>query len=965
MARKKRTTQQKDVQDYRHDTATRKNNPPAGIAAQGKIQETPKQVYAYNPHLPPNLRSDPNGDTDKLPELLQIAQQRALNAEEAKTLADALRHYDGPWLEWAGKQETKSFTVDPVALHIHERVSAKAILKVAERQNVQRELFADPQQDYSKAVDFYQHDVDWANRLILGDSLTVMSSLAHREDLAGKVQMIYIDPPYGIKFASNFQPTVFQRNVRDREQDLNREQEQIRAYRDTWTLGVHSYLAYLRDRLIVAKNLLADSGSVFVQINDEHIHRIRCLMDEVFGSENFVSSITLKKSGSTPSKQIANVTDHLLWYAKSKEVVKFNRLFQEKNLDIYNNTDENGDAFSFGDLQSAGETQTDQRFVFQGKEYVSRRGYHWSTNPQGLQNLSKADRIQLVGNNLRYKRYAKDFPVTELTNIWGDISGAAGNIYVVQTPTRIVERCVLMTTDPGDLVLDPTCGSGTTAYVAEQWGRRWITIDTGRISVTLARQRLLTASFEYYKIKNEQKGIVDGFFNKTIPHVMLKSIAQNIALDPIFAKHEPILKEKLDTLNNTLTNITKHTPPFEIRKKLLAKLAEKERCEGKRSITEADRRRWIFPDTVWQEWEVPYDTDPDWPQALQDALTDYRKAWCAKMDEVNACIAASSEGEELVDQPEVDRKRTRVSGPFTVEAVQPPEESLDAESPIGGEPEEVPDTFDTETDGHDAVNAEAYLDQMIRLLRNDGVRFPNNQTLKFATLDPIEGDILHAEGSWENDDTERLVAVVFGPQHGPVTAMQVEDCLRIASRRGYDELVFAGFSFDGTAQAIIQEDPNPKIRTHIAYINPDVAMGDLLKETPSTQLFTVFGMPRTTLEEVVNGEYIVKMEGVDIYNPVDNTVSSAGADKVAAWFVDSDYDGRTFCITQAFFPDKSAWNKIARALKGVIDEDRFEQFSGTESFPFPTGEHACVAIKVIDPRGNEVMRVHNLRDRRY
>ena len=285
MARKKRTAQQKEVQDYRHDTATRKNNPPAGIAAQGKINETPKQEYAYNPHLPPNLRSDPNGDADKLPDLLQIAQQRPLNADEAKTLADALR-YHNPWLEWAGKQETKSFTVDPVALHIHERVSAKAILKVAERQNVQRELFADPQQAYGEAVDFYQHDVDWANRLILGDSLTVMSSLAHREDLAGKVQMIYIDPPYGITYASNFQPTVFQRDVKDRTQDLTREQEQIRAYRDTWTLGVHSYLAYLRDRLIVAKELLTDSGSIFMQIGDENVHRVRCVMDEVFGSEN-------------------------------------------------------------------------------------------------------------------------------------------------------------------------------------------------------------------------------------------------------------------------------------------------------------------------------------------------------------------------------------------------------------------------------------------------------------------------------------------------------------------------------------------------------------------------------------------------------------------------------------------------------------------------------------------------------
>ena len=362
---------------------------------------------------------------------------------------------------------------------------------------------------------------------------------------------------------------------------------------------------------------------------------------------------------------------------------------------------------------------------------------------------------------------------------------------------------------------------------------------------------------------------------------------------------------------------------------------------------------------------MPFDTDPDWPQPLQEALIDYRKAWRAKMDEVNACIAASSEGEELVDQPEVDRKRTRVSGPFTVEAVQPAEESLDVESPVGGEPDAPLDTYDTETDGHNATNAEAYLDKMIRLLRNDGVRFPNNQTLKFATLDPFEGDVLHAEGNWADDEMERRVAVVFGPQHGPITAILVEQCLRAAYRFGYDDLVFAGFSFDGAAQAAIQDDLNPNVRIHMAHINPDVAMGGLLKETPSGQLFTVFGMPRTQLQETANGEYIVKMEGVDIYNPVDNTVNSAGADKVAAWFVDADYDGRTFCITQAFFPDKKAWDKIARALKGVIDEDQFEKFSGTESLPFSVGEHKQVAVKVIDPRGNEVMRVHTLGEQRY
>ena len=983
MARKKRTTQQKDIQDYRHDTATRKNNPPAGIAAQGKIHDPPKQEYTYNPHLPPNLRSDPNGDADELPELLQIAQQRALTAEEAETLADALRQHD-PWLEWAGKQKTKSFTVDPVALHIHERVSAKAILKVAERQNVQRELFADPQQDYSKAVDFYQHDVDWANRLILGDSLTVMSSLAHREDLAGKVQMIYIDPPYGIKYASNFQPTVFQRDVKDRAQDLTREQEQIRAYRDTWTLGVHSYLAYLRDRLIVAKDLLTTSGSVFVQISDENVHRVRCIMDEVFGSENFVAHITYKvTSGTQQNMGPRRISDFILWYAKDREQGKFNRLYVEKTLgkgstfksveledatrrSMVKTERENPTLLPYRSrpfrslpLHSQGAGDNQER-EFEGKQWKISDSSHWRYSQEGFSRLIPAGRIQAGKTALEAIYYFDDFSVAEITTTWDDTAPETIRSYVVQTSLLPIQRCMLMTTNPGDIVLDPTCGSGTTAYVAEQWGRRWITIDTSRVAVALARQRLLTASFDYYELKDSSKGIVGGFINKHVPHITLRSIAQNTALDPIFAKHEPILKEKLDTLNSALAEVTQET-----RSKLLAKLVEKERREGKRAITDADRRRWQLPDTAWQEWEVPFDTDPDWPQALQDALTDYRKAWRAKMEEVNACIAAASEGEELVDQPEIDRKRVRVSGPFTVEAVQPAEESLDVDSPIGDEPEDIPDTFDSETDGDNAANAEAYLDKMIRLLRNDGVRFPDNQTLRFAVLDPFEGDVLHAEGSWEDDEMERRVAVVFGPQHGPVTAMQVEQCLRAAYRFAYDDLVFSGFSFDGAAQAIIQDDPNPRVRIHIAHINPDVAMGDLLKETPSSQLFTVFGLPRTELEGTENGEYIVKMEGVDIYNPVDNTVSSAGADKVAAWFIDTDYDGRTFCITQAFFPDKSAWNKIARALKGVIDEDRFEQFGGTESFPFPAGEHTCVAVKVIDPRGNEVMSVHNLGDRRY
>lgn len=369
----------------------------------------------------------------------------------------------------------------------------------------------------------------------------------------------------------------------------------------------------------------------------------------------------------------------------------------------------------------------------------------------------------------------------------------------------------------------------------------------------------------------------------------------------------------------------------------------------------------MLPKELWQPWEVPFDTDEDWPEALKSALTAYRAAWRAKMDEINACIAGNAEQEELVDQPEIVRHVARVSGPFTMEAVMPAEESLTEASPIGGKPAEELDAFGDGGAAQEPVNAEAYLDKMLRLLKADGVRFPNNKVLAFTRLEACRSDYLHAEGEWTTEDGQtRTVAASFGPQFGPVTAWQVEQALPAASRRGFQDLIFAGFSFDAAAQAIIQEDQNPKVRCHLAHIRPDVNMGDLLKETPGSQLFTVFGSPRTNLQPAGEGEFIVEMEGVDIYNPVDNTLLPTKADKVAAWFLDTDYDGRTFCITQAFLPDKTAWQRIARALKGVIDEERFAALSGTISLPFPVGRHRRVAVKVIDPRGNEVMRVHRL-----
>ena len=1120
----------------------RKNIPPAGLAAQGALQEAPKLRYEYNPHLPPVLRSagvsvtsaeerqrtaavqDASrgsgasegapafglrqssgafvGDAasaDHLPELLRLAKKRPLSDEEAKILAAALLKHE-PWLEWSGKREKPWFEVEPVALHIHERVSTQAILRVLARQDVQRDLFADPQQSYADAVQFYKFDVDWANRLILGDSLQVMASLARREDLAGKVQMIYFDPPYGIKFSSNFQPQLGQRDVKDREQDLTREPEMVKAYRDTWTLGIHSYLAYLRDRLAMARELLTDTGSLFVQISDENLHRVRCVMDEVFKVENFAGQIAFKKTGGFETIGLPGICDYLLWYAKDKSKAKFITLFDQKVHgegagDRYNSVmladgsvvpasrfatedglqlPKDSRLFLGGPLTSDGASKEAKPFEFQGESFLHKPNQHWKTTIEGLGRVGKADRIFRTKEFLNSRLFLNDFIATPVTNMWTDTMGTAerDKVYIVQTTTKIIERCLLMTTDPGDLVLDPTCGSGTTAFVAEQWGRRWIAVDTSRVALALAKQRLLTARFSFYQLrplsaedvsrnphgtwlsfetggKIPRASVLDcgsplplshaspplkapedwrspkphgtsmpvryeekmTFACKTVPHITLKSIARNTSLDPIFAQHEMILAEKLAALNAALR---KHVTP-ELWQKLSGKLFEKQQRDGKKSITEADRRRWILPtglearpssaaldtppvqkrqrtgavqDAVatndtheWREWEAPFDTDPDWPKPLQEALLDYRKAWRAKMDAVNECISANAEMEELVDKPEEVRGVVRVSGPFTVEGVIALEDGPD--TPIGGAPGEMeaflsdmsslpsasPESQSLLTSAATEVqNIEAHLDKVVRLLKASGVDFPGNKNMKFSRLDPITGaSLLHAEGEWVNgDQKQRRVAVSIGPEVGNLTAYQVEDVIRDANRKGYDDVVFAAFGFDAAAQDAIEGGSHPKVRLHMALIRPDVAMGDLLKTQPGSQLFTVFSAPRVKgPTKQSDGMYLVEVEGMDVYDPVSNTLFPTNKERIAAWWLDSDYDGRTFCICQAFFPDKSKWEKLAKALgdKGVIEEEKFAALSGLKSLPFPRparlkkGEIFRVAVKVIDPRGNEGMRV--------
>ncbi|MBL8048919.1 MAG: site-specific DNA-methyltransferase [Chthonomonas sp.] len=739
------------------------------------------------------------------------------------------------------------------------------------------------------------------------------------------------------------------------------------------------------------------------------------MLDEIFGADNFVSVISFRtKLGGLGSGLMPALGDYLIWFSKDIKQIKFQRIHIPRDTigdSVWSQVEEssglrrkildgesddptklpkNSKVFGSRALSPAGfNANATFKVAFHGKmkDPPGRaQGASWVTNEEGMKRLVRSGRCIETETTLRLANYADDFPVTELNNFWTTTSGSSDKRYVVQTSEEVIKRCILMTTRPGDLVLDPTCGSGTTAFVAEQWGRRWITIDCSRVALSIARQRLLTAKFDFYKLRSisaedlernpngtwlsDPTGTINAactFDCRTVPHITLKSIAQNQALDPIFETWEPILAERLAAANKALAE----SDTKELRATLLAKYdAKKKRKDKADPITDADERRWKLPETKWEEWEIPFDTDPDYPATLAEAITAYRKAWRSKMDEVNACIDARAEQEELVDQPLIEKKILRVCSPFTVEGVIPSEESIDLDtgSPIGGAPEELESFGDGdsglqttyEATKSEPQNSEAYIDKIVRLLRADGVLFPNNKKVTFDRLESYPTPGLHGEGEWTIDGTRHGVAVVVAPQYGSLSAKMVEDGIRFAAKRGFDALVFAGFSFDGAAQAAIQDDPDPHLRLHMAQIRPDVNMGDLLKTTTSSQIFTVSGTPRTKLTELKSGELQVEMEGVDIYDPVTNSVRSTGAEKVAAWFIDANYDGRCFCITQAFFPDKNAWGKLSKALVGTVDPERFEAFAGTVSLPFPKGSHGRVAIKVIDPRGNEVMRVHKV-----
>ena len=822
--------EEQSIDQYTYPEKKRLNNPPVGLVTPGTDKDAPKKKYQYDPHLDPQLA-------------------------------------------WAGKVEHTSFEVDTVSLHVHERIDPLTIIAGARKQAgrpeegyyYQMSLFEKPEnyRPLREAVDFYRHDQDWTNRLIAGDSLLVMNSLLEKEGMAGKVQMIYIDPPYGVKYGSNFQPFVNNRDVKDgRDEDLTAEPEMIRAFRDTWELGIHSYLTYLRDRLLLARELLTESGSCFVQISDENVHLVRCLMDEVFGVGNFVSLITYKTTGGARQQNAPKrVADFILWYAKDSLDMKFRRLYrrQEINTSIFGEIEErNGKRRSMTEWEKQHPDQLPNDLrpfttlpihskssgdrtprEFEGKLWTIPTG-SWRYSPDGLKRLGDAGRIIQKKTVIRTISYFDDFPYEEYTSIWNDTSPELTKIYAVQTSSKPISRCLLMTTDPGDLVFDPTCGSGTTAYVAEQWGRRWITCDTSRVAVALARQRLMTAVFDYYELAHQEEGVSSGFKYKTVPHITLKSIAND-------------------------------EPPAQ---------------------------------------------------------------------------------ETLYDQPLVDRKKKRVTGPFTVEAV--PAVAVKFLDDI----EASPEADSSIARSGETLRQAEWRDELLKT----GIRGHGGQIIEFSCLEPLPGARwLQADGETKEDQPKRVV-VSFGPEHAPLeqrqVALAIDEAQHLVPQP--ELIVFASFQFDPEAARDIDELKWPGVILLKIQMNADLLTADLKKKRASNQLFWLIGQPDVVLRRDKKGKYNVEVLGFDYYNTRTGQIESGDTGKIAMWMLDTDYDGRSLFPQQVFFPlagEKDGWSRLAKNLKAEIDEELIEKFRGTVSLPFSAGEHRRAAVKIIDDRGIESLKI--------
>ena len=879
-----------------------------------------------------------------------------------------------PQLVWRGKdqQDWSDLVVPAPPLYIQEKVHPKVLIddllrrseESARRTSDQVDLFADFNglpNDAAK-TEFYQHEAHWSNRMILGDSLQVMASLAERESLRGKVQCIYIDPPYGIRFNSNFQWSTTSRDVKDGNVDhITREPEQVKAFRDTWRDGVNTYLTYLRDRLTVARDLLTDSGSIFVQIGDENVHRVRAVMDEVFGTDNWVNEITFLKTSSSTSDYLGNVADYLLWYCKNKEALKFREPFYNKEIgngafEAYNKV-----LFANGDIRSLNSTSEEERTTGEiirfdnltsqsvgrdkgegaaswfpvkiaGREITPNLKVRWKTNELGMSRLLKAGRVTAAKNSLNYVRKLNDFTAVSRHHIWTDtiISGSSlEKNYVVETLPLVIQRCILMTTDSGDLVLDPTCGSGTTAYVAEQWGRRWITIDTSRVALALARARVMGARYPYYLLRDSREGRIKdaeltrtvpsdapisgsvrhGFVHERIPHVTLRSIANNAEIDVIWEKFQQTLEPMRHELNATL---------------------------GKK----------------WEEWEIPREAGKDWSANAKDVHAQWWEQRIARQKEIDASIAAKAEFEYLYDKPYVDNKKVRVAGPFTVESLSP-HRSLDVD-----ENDELI-SRDTDTDeGSGAI--QDFVSMILENLKIAGVQQAHKEDkIVFTALTPWPGDLVCAEGRYfegdEKSGREKRAAIFIGPEFGTVSRADLVAAAREAGDSDFDVLITCAFNYDARSTEFDKLGRIPVLK---ARMNADLHMGGELKSTGKGNLFVIFGEPDIEIQNEKDQQVRVKVKGVDVFDPSTGDVRSDSADGIACWFIDTDYNEESFFVRHAYFLGANdPYKSLKTTLKAEINEEAWETLHSDTSRPFPKPQSGRIAVKVINHLGDEVMKV--------
>lgn len=902
--------------------------------------------------------------------------------EEEKTPKTILYPRDtslDPQLVWNGKdeQDSQDLEVPAVPIYIQEKIHPHAIIEDFRRQSKQSEkeqqlsLFNDFNGlEFEQLIDFYQHKdgVKWANRMILGDSLLVMASLAEKEGLKGKVQMIYLDPPYGIKFGSNWQVSTRKRDVKDgKAEEVTRQPEQVKAFRDTWELGIHSYLSYLRDRLVVARELLTETGSIFVQIGDENVHLVRCLLDEVFGKENFVSEIILQKTTGQDEDFLDNTCDFIIWFAKSECQLKYRQLYVEKTIgakgarleqfrfieltdgsrrsltssevENYNLIPQNARPFRYTDPTSRGSGGDSVFPIRQGShKYLPALGRHWSTHEQGMKRLFHANRITCSKKSLNYVKFLNDFPAYIINNLWDDVAttsfGGRKKQYVVETNPKIIERCILMTTDTGDLVIDPTMGSATTAYVAEQWGRRWITIDTSRVALALARTRLMTAKYPYYLLTDSPEGIEKeaelsgeippinpntegdikkGFVYKRVPHITLKAIANNEEIDTIHEKWQ----QKLEPIRSQLNQL----------------LNQK-----------------------WEEWEIPREPDEKWSQEAKQLLDKWWQLRRERQQEIDDSIARKADYETLYDQPYEDKKRVRVTGPFTVESLSPHRVlSTDEERPA------------SEQEGKQQASDQFEV-RIIENLKKAGIQNTIKQErLKFDSLEPYPGTWLQAEGEYtDKDGTVKRVAVSIGPEYGTVGADQIKEAAKEAVQGlGYNLLIVCGFAFD---PGVSEESKRyGKLQVLVTKMNPDLLLGEeLLKKTGSGNLFLVFGEPDVTINHQEDGKITVQLNGLDIYDPTTGEIRSNSTDDIACWFIDTDYNGESFFVRHAYFTGADQpYDKLKRTLKAEIDEDAWSAIYSTISRPFDSpqrnGKAGKIAVKVINHYGDEVLKVYEVK----